>query len=323
MQANRDDAQTLRIWDEPPVAAGGDHHEGIDRREKLSKKEFLHEYVLKRRNVILTDAVANWNARTKWTTDFFKERFGSWEVPVYERKRAVTVREVVRLEDYLEEIVGPSPSGVARYLFGLRIARDFPELLSDMEPRPIYWDPNWLESRYLLPGVPNFKLRNITGLEMNISGCGSSFPFLHYDDLLTQTFITQLLGRKAWVMYKPDHGPYMYPSEQETNISSIPTDRNVDLHKFPLFRRAKPLRFVLEEGEMLYGAPGWWHTTRSLSPSIAVIYSTANGPIWWGVTKSSFVRAWTHPRWYLRPAAVPIGAYMTAFGVVKSITDPY
>jgi len=196
-------------------------------------------------------------------------------------------------------------------------------LLSDLEPRPSYWDPNWLDSKYLLPGLSNFKLRHITGLEMNMGGVGSPFPFLHYDDLWTQTFITQVHGRKDWVLYPPEQGPYMYPSDESDNISKIPMEDDVDLSEFPLFGRAKPVRFVLEHGEMLYGAPGWCHTTRSLTPSIAVVLSTANGPIWSSVTKAAFLRAWQHRKWYLKPAAFPISAYMTAFRAVKSVTDPF
>src|SRR5262249_17463536 len=156
-----------------------------------------------------------------------------------------------------------------------------------------------------------------------MGGKGSPFPFLHYDDLWTQTFITQVHGRKAWALYKPDQTPYMYPSASAENISKIPMEEAVDLNKFPLFAKAKPMTFVVEEGETLYGAPGWWHTTKALTASVAVVLSTASGPIWGKVTTSAFLRAWRHPKWYLRPAALPIAAYMTLFRMIKTITDPY
>jgi hypothetical protein len=312
---------TLDTWMAPEPASCSAMR--IDRRSNLSKKEFLHEYVLKNRPVILTDAAAQWPALKKWTPQFFKAFYGDRKVPVFERKRAVSVKESVFLRDYIDEITSANFSNRAKYLFSLKIPKVFPELLSDLQPRPIYWDPNWLDSKYLLPGMPNFKLRNITGLEMNMGGAGSPFPFLHYDDLWTQTFITQVHGRKEWVLYEPDQTPYMYPSNNAENISQIPMEKDVDLQEFPLFANAKPLRFVVEEGEMLYGAAGWWHTTRALTPSIAVVLSTANGPIWSQVTKYSFLRAWRHPKWYLRPAALPIAAYLTAFKAVKSITDPF
>jgi histone arginine demethylase JMJD6 len=246
--------------------------------------------------------------------------------PVLEPKYGdFTVKDKVLLGEYMDEITSSTFQNPSRYLFSIQIPNKFPEILADLEPHPTYWAPNWLESKYLLPGLPQFKLRNITGLEMNIGGTGSQFPFLHFDDLLTQTFVTQVHGRKAWILWTPDQTPYMYPSKESDNISQIPMDSpEVDLSKFPLFVHAKPLRFILEAGEMLYTASGgWWHTTRALSPSIAVVLSTANGPIWSQVTRSAFAKAWKHRRWYFRPAAFPIAAYMTGFRAVKSLTDPF
>jgi histone arginine demethylase JMJD6 len=316
------DSKALDIWNDR-VTGPDIHSVGVDKREKLSRREFLYDYVLKNRPVVITDAVRDWPALSKWTPAFFAENYGSRMVPVFERKRSVTVKGTVRLRDYIEEITAAGFQNRAKYLFSLKIPKEFPELLDDLLPRPACWDPNWLDSKYLLPGLPQFKLRNITGLEMNMGGAGSPFPFLHYDDLWTQTFITQVHGRKSWLLYDPAQTPYMYQSADADNISQIPMDRSVDLAEFPLFAQAKPLKVIVEEGEMLYGAPGWWHTTQALTPSIAVVLSTASGPIWPLVTKSSFLRAWRHPKWYLRPMAFPIAAYMTAFRAIKSVTDPF
>jgi histone arginine demethylase JMJD6 len=324
MQAAAKASSALDIWKDQPSGSDPGFASGqIDKREKLSRKEFLHEYVRKNRPVVITDAAREWKALSKWTPKFFADNYGDRKVPVFERKRAVTMKDSVRLRDYIEEITSSTFENRAKYLFSLKIPKEFPELLGDLEPRPSYWDPNWLDSRYLLPGLPSFKLRNITGLEMNMGGTGSPFPFLHYDDLWTQTFITQVHGRKAWILFEPDQTPYMYASSASENISDIPMDVDVDLERFPLFAKAKPLHFVLEEGEMLYGAPGWWHTTRALTPSIAVVLSTANGPIWSNVTRSSFLRLLRHPKWYVRPAAFVVAAYMTAFRAVNSIVKPF
>jgi hypothetical protein len=312
MAKDTQDPNTLSIWTDDAAAFNE-----VDKRETLSAKEFVHEYVLKGRSVVLKDAARDWKAISKWTPNFFKERYGEKKVPVFERKRAVTMKDSVFLKDYVDEITSSTFENKAKYLFSLRIQKEFPELLEDLTPRPTYWDPNWLDSKYLLPGLPNFKLRNITGLEMNMGGTGSPFPFLHFDDLWTQTFITQIYGRKEWVLYHPNQTGYMYPSRDADNISQIPMDLDVDLTQFPLFARAKPMRVIVEEGEMLYGAPGWWHTTRALTPSIAVVLSTANQNIWSHVTHSSFLRAWRHSKWYYKPAAFPIAAYMTGFRAIK------
>src|ERR1700676_5283055 len=91
----------LNIWTEEARARSAG---AIDKREKLSRKEFLNEYVLKNRPVVLKDACQDWKAIGKWTPEFFKENYGTKTVPVVERKRAVTGRHKILMKDYVDEI---------------------------------------------------------------------------------------------------------------------------------------------------------------------------------------------------------------------------
>jgi hypothetical protein len=182
----------------------------------------------------------------------------------------------------VDEITSSSSEQRAKYLFSLKIPKEFPELLGDLEPRPTCWDPNWLASKYLLPGLPNFKLRNVTGLDMNIAGTASLFPFLHYDDLWTEDVYHSSVRAKRLGILSPGSDP-LY------------------------------VLFGLEQGKCSTGRRAR-ATTRSLTPSIAVVLSTANGPI---------MRAWQSPKWNAKFAAVPISVYLTAFRAVKSVTDPF
>lgn len=49
---------------------------------------------------------------------------------------------------------------------------------------------------------------------------------------------------------------------------------NVDLVKFPNFEHLKFTDCILEEGQMLYIPPKWWHYVESLTPSFSVSF-------WW------------------------------------------
>jgi hypothetical protein len=138
-------SKTLDIWAKAAADAAVSPSQ-IDRREKLSRDEFLHEYVLKNRPVVLVDAARDWPAVGRWTPQFFKERFGSKVVPVLERKRSVSVKDRVALADYVDEITSSTFENRAKYLFSLKIRHDFPDLLRDLEPHPTYWGPNWLDS---------------------------------------------------------------------------------------------------------------------------------------------------------------------------------
>ena len=163
----------------------------------------MREYVKRKRPVIITDAVKDWPALRTWSPEYFNGCVGDVVLP----NSSMSVR------DMLDEILRSTKEQPSSYAFSMSIPNLFPELLRDLEPIPTYWHPNWLESPALLPGFPDHKLHRITGLEVNIGGASSTFPFIHYDDLWTQTFVTQVYGRKEWVMYPPDHTPYMYPKE--------------------------------------------------------------------------------------------------------------
>src|ERR1700751_1085360 len=104
MQSSKQAIETLDLWADFVNTAAPVEARSIDKREKLSRKEFLHEYVLKNKPVVLTDAAREWAALSKWTPQFFRDNYGSRKVPVFERKRAVTVKDTVRLADYIDEI---------------------------------------------------------------------------------------------------------------------------------------------------------------------------------------------------------------------------
>ncbi|MGI2902867.1 cupin-like domain-containing protein [Tolypothrix sp. VBCCA 56010] len=49
----------------------------VERRSNLSYEEFVREYASVGKPVIITDAMKNWKASTKWTVDFFRSQYGS------------------------------------------------------------------------------------------------------------------------------------------------------------------------------------------------------------------------------------------------------
>jgi hypothetical protein len=175
-----------------------------------------------------------------------------------------------------------------------------------------------------MPVVGDHALTQVSGIEINIGGAGSAFPEIHYDELNTETFIVQVYGRKEWVLYDPDQTPYMYKRGPASTFSDVSFVGGVDLQRYPLFRNVRPTRFTIEPGEMFYNPPRWWHTTRALTPSIAVVYTIARGPIWWGVTKAACEHT-MHNDFRSRPVTfakvAAIFAYMTAFRLMRSVAD--
>lgn len=313
------------IWDESYLANRKDStFDQIDRRSNLSYEAFIREYVKRKRPVIITDGAKDWPALKTWNLEYFKARYGDVVLPGARYGDVVQSGKSVLVRDMIDEMGRSLKERPGLYAFSLSIPKLFPELLRDLEPIPSYWQPNWLESPALLPGVPSHKLYRITGLEVNIGGAFSTFPIIHYDDLWTHTFVTQVYGRKEWVLYPPDHTPYMYPTKADVNFSRLPVEGAVDLDEFPLFENVKPIRFCIEPGEMFYNTPGWWHTTRALTPSIAVVLSTASAPVWPRITWEVCKAAFRDHKWYKAPVvAAYYATWMTGFGIARSIKDKF
>lgn len=61
----------------------------------------------------------------------------------------------------------------------------------------------------------------------------------------------------------------MHPKPKNRRRSDI-NPFKPDLKLFPLFAKAKPIKFTLHLGESLFAAPEWWHSTRMLTPSITM-----------------------------------------------------
>ena len=55
---------------------------------------------------------------------------------------------------------------------------------------------------------------------------------------------------------------------------------NPDLAEYPLYAKTTPIKFVLQPGETLFIPSGWWHTARSLTPSISVAFDQLCASNW-------------------------------------------
>ena len=101
---------------------------------------------------------------------------------------------------------------------------------------------------------------------------------LHTDPY--HNILCQVVGRKYVRLYSPFESVKLYAKGTEAGVDMSNTSE-VDLADetsidalFPLFRDAKYMETILEEGECLYVPVGWWHYVRSLSTSFSVSF-------WW------------------------------------------
>lgn len=283
---------------------------GIERRSGLSYEEFVREYLRPLRPVVFTDATRQWKALTRWTPDFFRREFSAREVNVW-RDRSYTVRELIDLVEW------STPAKPAPYLRNEYLVDVFPELLDDVEPCPTYMSRNWLAGRFHSAKLETL-LNRCTLPEIYIGGVGGGFPFLHYDLYHTHAFLSQIYGRKLFVLYSPEQSEFLYPSAQTPNQSMVNIGAP-DLTKYPLFAKAVPVQFILEPGETVFVPAGWWHTTRMLSASITVSINHANDSNWAYVVHDLRHSLQQSPNSVTRWSAGPIAAYLHGLGMCKSL----
>ncbi|MBN3942868.1 MAG: cupin-like domain-containing protein [Nostoc sp.] len=235
----------------------------IERRSNLSSDEFIKEYASIGKPVIITDVVKNWKASTKWTLDFFREKYGPVKTDgvrdVRERKNGTDMNISMNIADYMDYLeTGDSEQSL--YLFDFHMF-EHPELYEDFEV-PVYCRnklevlPEKLFAKYFMQ---YFYL---------LIGSKKSSVGLHIDALCTQGWLAAIYGRKRFILIPPDQQKFVYDGEVDTF--------NPDLKKFPLYVNVKPVEFILSPGELLYIPSMWWHQAENLENTIALTFNTVN-----------------------------------------------
>ncbi len=276
----------------------------IARRAGLSHRQFMREYMLPLKPLILTNTAADWPALGKWTPAFLAERYGDREVQAQKTR--------YRLGEAIERITRSTVHAPAPYVHNVDISKDLPELLTDLGPLPCH-RPNWL-SRWWFPARDPLAF-----FELFIGGPGATFPSLHFDNYHIHAFLTQVYGEKEFICFPPAQSPYLYPGTgKRYNTSQLADIEHPDLQQFPLFAKARPVRFTLRPGETIFVPAGWWHTTRMQTVSITVSMNTAN---WsdWDLFRTDYCAELARRSTRMRARAV--SAYLLAFGYLEHVAE--
>ncbi|KAJ3329349.1 hypothetical protein HDU91_003883, partial [Kappamyces sp. JEL0680] len=166
----------------------------IDRRAGLTMDEFLQEYALPGKPVILTDIVANWPAYEKWTMDFFLKRSDSQTY----RAEAVDMT----FADYFQ-YARNCKEEAPLYLFDKLALSQDPSLASDFTVPPFF-------SQDLF-SVLGAKRPDYRWIIIGPARSGSTF---HVDPNATSAWNAVLKGSKKWILLPPGKSPPgVFPSK--------------------------------------------------------------------------------------------------------------
>lgn len=231
---------------------------------EISYEQFIEEYWKPGIPLVFKNASRNWGAYDVFSPEWLRANFG-------DRKTVVNGTEYTMVE-ILDLIEGKDTSRPVPYPCKYHLPTQLPETVSMVSPLDMgFAKPNWLQSDWFKRGYWG------SALEMFIGGPGGKFPYVHLDYYHLSAWINQLYGNKQFTVWPRGQDHLLYPEPNDPWKSSIPDIENVDLDKYPLYKQATPITFVVGAGETLFIPFGIWHTAKSLEPTISVAFDLLNG----------------------------------------------
>ncbi|NCD71577.1 cupin-like domain-containing protein [Mucilaginibacter agri] len=227
----------------------------IDRVEHISKEDFVNNYLIPRKPLVIRKATETWPALQKWTFEYLKETVGEQMVPLYDSSKADPTKPInasaaeMKFADYID-LIQREPTDLRIFLFDP--IKHAPGLLDD------YRSPTDLMGGFL-DKYPN----------MFFGGAGS-VTFLHYDIDLAHIFHTHFHGRKHVMLFDYKWRERLYCIPFATYALEDYDIENPDFSKFPALNGIEGQETILEHGDTLFMPTGYWHWMKYLDGSFSI-----------------------------------------------------
>lgn len=233
----------------------------VPRKEKLTADEFLRDYYMLNRPVIITGMMEDWPALEKWNLETLKSMVPHAKVQVQTGRNSdpqyeinsVKHRQMMTFSDYIELIQQRSPTND----FYMTANND----TQNKESLESLWKDIGPLSEYLEPS------ENRQGFFW-LGPAGTVTPF-HHD--LTNNFMAQVMGRKK-VKIIPAHDITLLPNPRHcfTPLDGL----QMGSSSYPVTPESPMvLECILNPGEILFLPIGCWHFVESLDVSITMSFT--------------------------------------------------
>lgn len=232
----------------------GLHLTEIDKVDRISREDFVNNYLKPRRPLVIRKATESWPALQKWTFDYLKQAVGDITVPLYDSSKADPSKPInaaateMKFGDYMD-LIQREPTDLRIFLFDP--IKSAPKLLDD------YRSPTDLMGGFL-DKYPT----------MFFGGKGS-VTFLHYDIDLAHIFHTHF-GRKHVILFDYKWRERLYCIPFATYALEDYDIENPDFDKFPALDGVEGQQAFLEHGDTLFMPTGWWHWMKYLDGSFSI-----------------------------------------------------
>ncbi|BAT90800.1 hypothetical protein VIGAN_06208600 [Vigna angularis var. angularis] len=234
----------------------------VVKKSALSLDKFLKDHYLSRSPVIIRDCMAHWPASSKWNDeDYLLRVAGDRTVPVEVGKNYLCAewkQELITFSEFIQRIKsGACSLGGPTYL----------------AQHPLFEQINELRKDIFIPDYCFAGGGELRSLNAWFGPAGTVTP-LHHDP--HHNILAQVVGKKYIRLYSSSLSEELSPHSGTmlSNSSQVVDLDDVDERKFPKVQELEFVDCILEEGEMLYIPPKWWHYVRSLTTSFSVSF-------WW------------------------------------------
>ncbi|XP_027353778.1 lysine-specific demethylase JMJ30-like isoform X2 [Abrus precatorius] len=245
----------------------------VVKKSAPSLEKFLKDHYLSGSPVVISDCMVHWPAKMKWNdVDYLLRVAGDRTVPVEVGKNYLCAewkQELITFSEFLQRLKSDdcSPGG--------------PTYLAQ---HPLFDQINELRKDIFIPDYCFAGGGELQSLNAWFGPAGTVTP-LHHDP--HHNILAQVVGKKYIRLYSSSLSEELFPysgtmlcnSSQNFLFLKVDLD-DIDERKFPKVQDLEFVDCILEEGEMLYIPPKWWHYVRSLTTSLSVSF-------WWSEGESS------------------------------------
>jgi hypothetical protein len=225
----------------------------VDKRENLTRDEFTREYLKPLKPVILKDLSKNWEAKEKWTFDFFKKKYGDIIIPVFDPdtyfksgKNYMKSHLKIAFKEYLQ-LIQEKPTNLRIHIF--QLMKEAPELANDFET----------------PSIMSNFLSKFPALFFG--GKGATLR-VHYDLDCSHVFLTHFITTKEVIMFPYEQKDYLY--HLPYTVQGAVDIKNPDFSKHPALKKAEGYHAIIGHGETLFMPRRYWHCVHYCEPGFSL-----------------------------------------------------
>ncbi|HZJ35688.1 MAG TPA: cupin-like domain-containing protein [Gillisia sp.] len=228
--------------------------QSIPRVRGISKEEFLKEYFIPQKPVVMEDLTADWPAREKWNFEYFREKVGEVVVPIYDGKPAKGHQSShgpamkIKMKEYID-ILKKGPTDLRMFFFNL--LKNCPELIHDFK-------------------YPDLGVRFFKKLPVLFVGGEGAKVVMHYDMDLANNFHFNFAGEKKVILYPPSQTKYLYKVPYSIVSMEQIDMEHPDFKRYPALLKAKGYEVTLKPGDALFIPSKWWHFIKYETPCLSL-----------------------------------------------------